>query len=311
MRTLLTTIALAGLGVSCVTSGRYKLVADGFRFDYEGAVATRADSGRLGVEGGPLEVDHRFGRVRVVAGAEPGWTWRAEAWADDEETAAAILAETEVRWTESAEGLTVALAIPRDRQAELRGLRSVLEITALPSTPLAVRARHSGVEVEGFSGHAALEVEFGDVAVTSIGSVGGRGAHGDWRVDDVAAFLSIETEHGDVRASGVRGDARITCRHGDVEVLRPFSAAGQWETVVRSEYGDVTVDVPAGGRARVEQEFGDVWIRHDLAAGETIEASTRFGDVSSDLPISAQASSAPAIRAFVEFGDLRIRRVSR
>lgn len=308
MRALTTWIAIAALGVSCVSFDGYTLIADGFRFDQGGESAVREDGGALEPGIAALRVDHRFGVVRVVAGPDAGWSWRAEAWADDEGTAAGILEEIDVVWSETADGLAATLEVPRHLRSELRGLRSVLEVTAPSSARLEVVARHSEVLVEGFDGHVDLTAAHGHVTLIALNSVTARAEHGDWTIDGVDSRLDIESAHGDILANGVRGSARVVSRHGNVEVLRSGWSGGVGDTVLDCEHGDATVDVPPGVRADVEVEHGDLWIRHDLPADAAVSASTRFGDVSSDVRVTRGDVREPAIRARVEFGDVRIRR---
>jgi len=303
-----TAVAIASLAASCVSFDGYRLITDGFRFDYAGESAVREDGGTLEPGIAALDVDHRFGVVRLVAGPDPGWSWRAEAWADDAGTAADVLAEVRVVWSETADGLAATLEVPRDLRSDLRGLRSVLEITAPASARLDVVARHSDVRIEGFDGHVDLTAQHGEVTLVALDSVTARGAHGDWTIDGVGSLLDIDSAHGDVLASDVRGSARVVSRHGDVEVLRSGWDGRGGDTVLDSEHGDVTIDVPAGVHAHVQIEHGDLWIRHALPEGAIVAASARFGDVSSDVRVTRIDVPSPAIQARVDHGDLRIQR---
>lgn len=333
LRSLLLPAALLLTMTSCEINLGYRIMSDGYRFDYEGASAVRDDAGALpeGVE--RLEVDHRFGEVQV-AGADdvaPGWSWSVEVWADSDLEAAQIADELEVVQRPIQGGVRLELEIPEDRKRDLRGVRSTLLVTVPSHSLLELDNSHGDVRVSGLDGDTRLETRHGDVRLEHLrGNYTGEHAHGELFATSIAdgAFslehgavivrgsgeLRARARHADTSFDGVDGDLELDSAHGDVEIhgatqVDGTGAHGRWRVIdvsgvrIRNRHGSVKARLVAG-TADVDVEHGNVVVERSpiqsLSHGHTL-VRCAHGDVEIDL--------APGTHADVDVrhGDATVR----
>ena len=106
--------------------------------------------------------------------------------------------------------------------------------------------------------------------------------YGDGRIVSVSAPVDAQTRYGDITVVGGSGDATISSTYGDValSVAKTDAAA---HIMMRTTYGNVTVELPAGSKPRVDAatKLGSIDNDFDNAAniGPALELKTTFGDV--------------------------------
>ncbi|MEO1700347.1 MAG: hypothetical protein AAFU73_23875 [Planctomycetota bacterium] len=337
MRTALLTpllIALSGLLPSCSEFGSYRLVTDGFRFDYGGSTALREESGPLPAGTRVVRVDHRFGDVDVAPRTEgegPAWRWTVETWADEPEVAEELAREIALVVEESEGAVTLRLDVPPALRRELRGLRSTLEVRADGIAALDLTNRHGDSRAQGVEGDAKLSVahgdleaadlagrvtveqRFGELDASSLGPLDLSLEHG--RVDvSSAGPVRSTTRHASARYRAIGGDLVVDSRHGDLEVVDAghvtvetahghMRIRGAHGARIEAEHGDVDLGLVAG-EAQVDARHGSVdVVREALASGEHGETRIEctHGRVRVDLAAGAHAH----VRA--RFADVLVR----
>jgi len=302
-----------------------------FTFDRTGEKAERVAAEPFDGGLAAIELDHRFGDVRVLAGDEgsaPGYEWRLTCWGttreDAERHCAEIRLEHEVR--EGAHRLT--LVLPEEQERTLRGIESKLTVRVPPSVEVSIRNSFGDSEVRGISGlvtgrcaHGAailadlgpvdFETSFDDLTAERIGGGRLKNSHGAIRATDVRGDLSAETSFGELRIARVSGELKASNAHGDLIVEAvdgPLHATTSFadlraeqvvsNSVLENSHGSIHARA-LEGEVRAETSFAGL----DLETrGDQVWAANSHGDIS----ITCAGGDLRRIEAETNFGDLSL-----
>jgi len=172
---------------------------------------------------------------------------------------------------------------------------------------LDVKTVSAEVRCEGSLGLAAVKSVSGDVVLPNLGGDARvKSVSGDVRLGQVEGVVEVQTVSGDVNAAGADGNVSITTVSGDLRV----GDVGRSVTT-KSVSGDQFVGSVKTG-AMCQSVSGDVYIAVPPGLQVYIDASSRSGDVSSELDPSEDAASqggeVAELRVKTMSGDIRIAR---
>ena len=236
-----------------------------------------------------------------------------------------------------------------------RRFRTSLTIKVPRNSALTVNNRNGVVSVSGLTGDQNIQNGFGDVVVEDIS--GGTKIKNEFATVEarrITGHVEIENQNGEVEVAEINGDAKIgnsfaaidardiqgsltiDARMSEVRVLNVESNVtidNQFNSVkVEGAKGEVSVENRNGGvelqytqppdhNIRVDSQFGDVTLTLPASSAFSIDARTRFGNVSSDFPELEQRDErernsltgrtgvgGPDIRIENRNGNVRVRR---
>ena len=205
-----------------------------------------------------------------------------------------------------------------------RGAEVRIEIRCPDGTSVAAKSGSADLEGRGRFGSLDIETGSGDVQFDDVdGEARVNAASGDVALDSVGGEARINTASGDLQLGTVSGDAKLNSASGDVIVreaaarLDVNSASG--DVLVREAASSVNVNTASGdqmigsaveGKVNLKSASGDM--RIGIREGSTlfVDARSRSGEVSSELPVSDSApdGNGPHIelRANTMSGDITV-----
>ena len=244
----------------------------------------------------PVRLDVRLGsgEIRLETSQNAETTVTLEPLRDNDASASAI---QEARVEQRGDDILVDV---RDRRRGFRGA-DVLVTIQCPEESSA-RAKTGSADIEGRGRFSSVEVETGsgDVQFSEVsGEVEINAASGDVQLATIGGRARINTASGDVQLGSVGDEARINSASGDVQIrearngLQVNTASG--DVLVReasssvsgnSASGDQTIGSVSQGKVELKSASGDMKI--GIREGSTlwVDARSRSGDVSSELPVS-------------------------
>ena len=214
----------------------------------------------------------------------------------------------------------------RDRGGLFRSAEVLIAVTSPEGT--SVESKTGSAEVVGRGPFGSIEVETGSGDV-EFGEIGGdtrvSSGSGDVAIGDVGGNARINSASGDVQMRSITGDAKINSASGDV-ILRDVtgelsvnSASG--DVIVREARSSVSVNTASGdqeigtvssGKVDLKSASGDMKV--GIAEGSLlwVDARSRSGEVSSQLPVSElpPEGEGPSVelRANTMSGDITVAR---
>ncbi len=258
----------------------------GYSFDKAGELRSRPETGSLPATMTSIEIDQRFGEVKVlVAAGDPSFEWKLSCWGKTAEDAERFLTEITLERTESAGAHRFQLVLPEDPGSKLRGVESELTVHVPVMTRVLVRNSFGGVEVRGISGkvsgdcsHCSIELvdlsdsvewktSFNDLTATRIGGGELQNSHGEVVVDTVTGDLVAETSFAAARITGVRGSLEVENSHGKLSIERVDGTL-----TAKTSFSNLIVD-GVGGDATLRNSHGSIEARSIV--GE-VDAETSF-----------------------------------
>jgi len=245
---------------------------------------------------------------------------------NDASTSAVENARVEVR--SRGDGHEVVVDV-RDRARGLgfgRGAEVLVEVRSPHGTSVEAKAGSADVEGEGRFGSVEVETGSGDVEFREVErDLKVDAASGDVQVGPVGGEARVNTASGDVQLSTVGGAAKVNSASGDVMIrhvggqLSVNSASG--DVLVRQVDGGASVNTASGdlqigsvarGSLTLKSASGDIKV--GIREGSTlwVDARSRSGEVSSELPVSDAPPEGDAplveLRANSMSGDITITR---
>jgi putative adhesin len=272
-----------------------------------------------------LDIRNGAGEVRLDAGGSQDETVvTLEPLRDNESSLEAVRA-ARVELRERADGQDVVVDV-RGRSKWFRGAE-VLVAIACPVEPT-VEVKTGSADIEGRGVFKSIDVETGsgDVQFADIsGDAEVSAASGDIQFSLIGGDARLNTASGDLQVGTIGGHARLNSASGDIMVgtsggrLEANSASGDIE--VREALGSVSANSASGDQqigsvvqdsVNLRSASGDLRVGIKEGSRLFVDARSRSGDVSSELPVSdvPPEGDAPLVelRANTMSGDITIHR---
>jgi DUF4097 and DUF4098 domain-containing protein YvlB len=272
-----------------------------------------------------LEIRNGAGEVRLDAGNSQGETTVVLEPLRDNESSIEAVQSARVELHERADGQDVVIDV-RGRSKWFRGAEVLVAVTCPLEPAVEVKTGSADIEGRGLFKSIDIETGSGDVQFADVsGDAEVSAASGDVQISLIGGEARLSTASGDIQIGMIGGDGRLNSASGDVILktvggrLEANSASG--DVLVKEALGSVTINTASG-----DQQLGSVF--HDSvnlrsASGDLrigikegsrlyVDARSRSGDVSSELPVSdvPPEGDAPLIelRANTMSGDITIHR---
>ena len=268
LRDLLLFSLIGGLFIGCDVN--FTMV-DGYSFDFTGQKSEKSESGAFHEGIQEIEVENRFGDIKVILAAneEPGWSWDAAVWGDSAELSAALLEDTfldiqtvngkqiwklmlpEAKRDLNGVSSNLMFRVPAGMRVRLQNSHGNLDISGLDGT-LDAENSHGSVSLLGLSGNCSVENSHGNLSAKNIAAATLKVFHGNTSIGSAVGNVRFEGAHGDVVAEDIDGDLLINVSHMGVEVSRVTQAAK-----IITTHNQVKVDHVAG-ELSIENQHGDI-----------------------------------------------------
>ncbi|MBF6600552.1 MAG: DUF4097 family beta strand repeat protein [Dehalococcoidia bacterium] len=286
----------------------------------ESVLHLEARAGRVLVEGRPLD------RVEVEA--------EVHVWSVSSDEADEAVRAVEAGMEQEVDGRVVVRA-PALRETSggwsllklaQRGTRVEYRVRVPMTSSVRVLSRSGRVEISGVHGRIHCEMISGRSQVRDIeGETTVVSRSGTVEVERIAGSVKLEARSGRVRLRDVRGAATVESRSGTIEVSRVTG-----ELRVNGRTGSISVDAPGAavhvrsrcgpvryrgvvpGDVDIELHIGPIVFAVDTTAPIYIDAETRVGAVTSDLPPRRRgqppATGGPKVRLRTQTGSIHLTR---
>jgi DUF4097 and DUF4098 domain-containing protein YvlB len=272
-----------------------------------------------------LDIRNGAGEVRIDAGGSQDETVVTLEPLRDNESSIESVQTARVELHERADGQDVVIDV-RGRSKWFRGAEVLIAVSCPMEPTVEVKTGSADIEGRGLFKRIDVETGSGDVQFTDIsGDAEVSAASGDVQISLVGGEARLNTASGDIQVGMIGADGRVNSASGDVMIR---TAGGRFEANTAS--GDIQVKEALGSvsanTASGDQQIGSVFqdsvnlrsasgdIRVGIKEGSRlfVDARSRSGDVSSELPVSdtPPEGDAPLIelRANTMSGDITIHR---
>ena len=204
-----------------------------------------------------------------------------------------------------------------------RGAEVLVEVRCPDGSDVEVKTGSADVEGRGSFGDVEVETGSGDVQFGDVGNADISAASGDIQIGTIGGEASINSASGDIQVGSIAADGKLNSASGDVMIreargaLTVNSASG--DVLVREAGSSVSVNTASGdqtigavleGSVGLKSASGDLKI--GIREGSTlwVDARSRSGDVSSELPVSDLPPEGEAphveLRANTMSGDITL-----
>jgi DUF4097 and DUF4098 domain-containing protein YvlB len=272
-----------------------------------------------------LDIRNGAGEVRLDAGGSQDETTVTLEPLRDNEASIESVQTARVELHERADGQDVVIDV-RGRSKWFRGAEVLIAVSCPIEPTVEVRTGSADIEGRGLFKRIDVETGSGDVQFTDIsGDAEVSAASGDVQISLVGGEARLNTASGDIQVGMIGADGRVNSASGDVMIR---TAGGRFEANTAS--GDIQVKEALGSvnanTASGDQQIGSVFqdtvnlrsasgdIRVGIKEGSKlfVDARSRSGDVTSELPVSdvPPEGDAPQVelRANTMSGDITIHR---
>ena len=273
-----------------------------------------------------VRIDIRLGagEIRLETRVQRETQVRLEPLGDNEATQAAI-EEARVELRPRGNGHEVIVDVRgRSRGFGLgRGVDVLVEVSCPEGSEVEVKSGSADVEGRGHFGDVEVETGSGEVQFEDVGNAEISSASGDVQVTSIGGDARINTASGDVQLGSLAADGKVNSASGDVQIreaqgpLAVNSASGDVQirdaaasVAVNTASGDQNIGAVAQGSVGLKSASGDLRIGIREGATLWVDARSRSGEVTSELPVSdlPPEGDAPHIelRANTMSGDITL-----
>jgi DUF4097 and DUF4098 domain-containing protein YvlB len=270
-----------------------------------------------------LRVENVAGAVSVVTTGDPVTEVEVSSGVADSR----LVEGTRISLHSSGDGHEVQVIVPKPNKTSLFRREEVRVAVRLPhGADLDIETVSADVEAAGRYGVVRVKTVSGDAAIDAADGVYMQSVSGDVSVGEVADGLEVHTVSGDSVGGRVGGTSRVTSTSGDVR-LGALERRAEVESVsgdlhvdvvndgisVSTVSGDMRVKCATGGEVRSKTVSGDLTV--GIAPGHPlrVDAHSRSGEVSSEIPLNDSPTAVPGevasgitIVAESLSGDIRI-----
>jgi hypothetical protein len=243
------------------------------------------------VETPMVRISGEFGPIKVKTHAQSTVEVKVRILCEGEssEEAKAMAAKVGVRISGTREKVDVDVEMPEDfNDAGDRSVRTGIFLIVPLKTAVTVRNRFGGVEVNGVTGSASIDCEYGAVEVRQSSNVRVESGFGSVTLGSVGGSVAVRTKMGQLIAYDVAGGS-FANQYGSTEIT---NAKGPIS--IDAKMGNVTARSIRGGRIKNAYGNIDVTLAADFS-GE-IHAATSFGNIDSPLPMKTKSDEAGTSR---------------
>ena len=209
-----------------------------------------------------------------------------------------VVENARVELRQRGEGHEVIVDV-RDR-GRGRGNDVLVEIRGPNGASVETKSGSADVEGNGRFGTVEVETGSGDVQFSEIADDAKiNAASGDVQLASIGGEARINSASGDIQVGSIGGDAKVNSASGDVQIreaggsLNVNSASGDVlirdagsSVSVNTASGDQTIGAVSQGSVALKSASGDLKV--GIREGSTlwVDARSRSGEVSSELPVS-------------------------
>jgi len=310
----------------------FRLLAASFFSSDERATTNVTQRASLPSDFQSLEVDNRFGAVRITA-SESGpfdWVWELTVKARSAEQARKGAEAVTFTAKTNAGRVQLIVSLPNSSSSSRTSFQSDLEIRAPQSVAVQTRngfgeTRISGVqgEVEATSQHGSMEIRdagakvraqtsFATLTLDNSGPATLKNSHGSIAASNVRGSLDAETGFGTLKVADIGGPVILRNQHGSVEVSRAKGKANvktsfatlriedvEADATLNNEHGSIEARAIAGS-VKADTSFGSLKI---AGAGASFDCGNRHGSTQ----IQATSTALTNLEARTSFGALEVR----
>jgi Putative adhesin len=270
-----------------------------------------------------LNVRLGSGEIRLETSDVSQTTVRLEPLRDNEATQLAI-EEARIELRQRGQGHEVLVDV-RGRKgfAFGRGVDVLVEIQSPDGTDVVAKTGSADVEGRGNFGDVEVESGSGDVQFSEVGDADISAASGDIQIGSIGGDANINSASGDIQLASIGHDGKVNSASGDVQIreargsLSVNSASGDVlirevgsSVSVNTASGDQTIGAVTEGSVGLKSASGDLKI--GIREGSTlwVDARSRSGEVSSELPVTDLPPEGDAphveLRANTMSGDINL-----
>jgi DUF4097 and DUF4098 domain-containing protein YvlB len=272
-----------------------------------------------------LDIRNGAGEVRLDAGSAQDETTIVLEPLRDNESSIEAVQTARVELHERADGQDVVIDV-RGRSKWFRGAEVLVAVTCPLEPAVEIKTGSADIEGRGLFKSVDVETGSGDVQFADIsGDAEVGAASGDVQISLIGGEARLNTASGDIQVGMIGADGRINSASGDVMIrtgggrLEVNSASG--DVQVKEALGSVNINTASGDQqvgsvfhdsVNLKSASGDLRIGIKEGSRLFIDARSRSGEVSSELPVSDAPleGEAPLIelRANTMSGDITIHR---
>lgn len=276
-----------------------------------------------------LEVDNRFGDIRVV-GSEVGpaeWTWNLTVRARTDALAQAAAAQASCN--AQCEGDRLRLVVSLPEADKKHRFQSNLDLRVPKMVAVRIQNRFGSTEVSDLDGeieatsqHGAMEfrnigapvraqTSFGTQKLSETGPASLKNQHGTIEVANIHGPLTAESSFGAILARNITGPVRLWNQHGKVEVVQagPADLKTSFATLSAKRIEGDAILVNQHGHLEASEVSGSVNATTSFASLDVTVAGPSVVCHNEHGPIRLHATSATLtnLEANTSFGSLEVR----
>jgi putative adhesin len=275
-----------------------------------------------------LDIRNGAGEVRLDAGSSQDETTVTLEPLRDNESSTEAIQTARVELHERADGQDVVIDV-RGRSKWFRGAEVLIAVTCPLEPAVEIKTGSADIEGRGLMKSVDVETGSGDVQFADIsGDAEVSAASGDVQISLIGGEARLNTASGDIQVGMIGGDGRVNSASGDVMIrtagarFEANSASG--DVQVKEALGSVSANTASGDQqigsviqdsVNLRSASGDIRVGIKEGSRLYVDARSRSGDVTSELPVSdaPPEGDAPLIelRANTMSGDITIHRAGR
>jgi len=276
-----------------------------------------------------LDIRNGAGEVRLDAGESRQETVVTLEPMRDNDASNEAVQTARVELHERADGQEVVIDVRGRSKWGFRGAEVLVAITCPVEPAVEIKTGSADIEGRGLFKRIDIETGSGDVQFTDVsGDAEVSAASGDVQISLVGGEARLNTASGDVQVGMIGGDGRVNTASGDVMVrtaggrLEANSASG--DIMVKEALSSVSANSASGDQqvgsvfqdsVNLRSASGDIRVGIKEGSRLFVDARSRSGDVSSELPVSDTPPEGDAplveLRANTMSGDITIHRAGR
>lgn len=196
----------------------------------------------------------------------------------------------------SLEGNTAHEAVRTSSGAQVRRIANrssgdLLRVRVPRNSRIVLRGGSNDLDVRDIEGDVDVQVNSGDVTMDRVGgAIRITSIVGDIQVSGAAKGARIVTTAGDVTLAGARGDVQVNTTAGDITLTSARVRLLTLETMNGDVHFNGSIEETA--RSTISTHSGDVRLEFPSDARAMIEMRSFSGQITSQLPLVLQPSTA-------------------